>query len=246
MDVYFDNPLKIEAAPTGTPLENIDQKFYEVPNFNTKINLLRQLLHTDATMEKVLVFVGSMALADKVFEQIAPDFAETADYVHSKRTQHQRFEAVRNFHEGNLRILIATDLVARGIDVSNVSHVINFDLPGEPEQYMHRIGRTGRADRHGVAYTFCSPYEADKRGEIERLMNRQVENLPLPDGLEISEVLSDFEQPVFKMKNVLIKTAAVPGKAFHERSEKNRKENVRTKFSATRLKKFSRPERKKK
>lgn len=246
MDVYFDNPLKIEAAPTGTPLENIDQKFYEVPNFNTKINLLRQLLHTDATMEKVLVFVGSMALADKVFEQIAPDFAETADYVHSKRTQHQRFETVRNFHEGNLRILIATDLVARGIDVSNVSHVINFDLPGEPEQYMHRIGRTGRADRHGVAYTFCSPYEADKRGEIERLMNRQVENLPLPDGLEISEVLSDFEQPVFKMKNVLIKTAAVPGKAFHERSEKNRKENVRTKFSATRLKKFSRPERKKK
>lgn len=247
MNVYFDNPVKVEAAPTGTPLENIDQHCYQVPNFNTKVNLLTLLLKQNAYMDKVLVFVGSMALADIVFESVEQEFGDEIDYIHSRRTQSQRFGAVRRFKEGSLRILIATDVVARGIDVTNVSHVINFDLPNEPEQYIHRIGRTGRADKHGDAIAFCSPLESEKLEEIESLMAMPIPKELLPEDLAISDKLSDFEQPTYKMRNTLVKVAATPGGAFHERSDKNSKKyNIKPKFSATRMKKLGKPDRKKK
>ncbi|MCQ2205027.1 MAG: DEAD/DEAH box helicase [Bacteroidales bacterium] len=225
VDTYFNVPERVEAAPMGTPLENIDQHLIHVPNFNTKINLLKYLLRKEE-MTRVLVFVSSIALADKVFDRIEEEFGEDADYIHSKRTQSQRFRAVKEFGEGAMRVLIATDVVARGIDVSCVSHVINFDLPIEPEQYIHRIGRTGRADKQGISIAFCSPLEVDKLEEIETLMsNTKIPVDEMPADVEVSTVLTDAELPTYKMRNSFMETNAKAGSAFHEKSEKNKKTN---------------------
>lgn len=240
-DVYFNGPERIEAAPVGTPLENITQTKFQVPNYNTKLNLMRQLLRDKELMTSVLVFVGSMALADRVFDAIEAEFDGEIDYIHSKRTQSQRFGALRAFAERRIRILIATDVVARGIDISDVSHVVNFDLPGEPEQYIHRIGRTGRADKKGSAIMFCSPAEEEKCAEIERLMQMKIDVADFPDDVEISTILTDFEQPTYRMKNTLVKTDATPGSAFHERAEKNRKVNVRVSHAEQMRRKYGKP-----
>lgn len=241
VDEYFNGPEKIEAAPTGTPLRNIAQRQYCVPNFCTKLNLLRHLLGNADEMNRVLVFVGSIALADKVFESIEQDFDSEIDYIHSARTQSQRFRAVRDFAEGKIRILIATDVVARGIDISDVSHVVCFDLPAEPEQYIHRIGRTGRADREGVALAFVSPLEEEKMHEIVALMSHNPTSLDLPSEVEISQRLTDFELPTYRMRNTLVQTAATPGSAFHEKLEKNKKVNVRVSHAEQMRRKYGKP-----
>ena len=158
-----------------------------------------------------------------MYESIEQDFEGDIDYIHSKRTQSQRFRAVRGFADGDFRILIATDVVARGIDVSGVSHVINFDLPLEAEQYIHRIGRTGRAGEYGQAWSFCSDAEVTLLSNIEALMGVEVLERSLPEDLVISTVLTDFELPTYRMKNVLTEIDATPGGAFHERAEKNKK-----------------------
>ncbi len=241
MQTYFTAPLKVEAAPTGTPLAEIEQGVFRVPNFNTKLNLLRVLLSDKQTMSRVMVFVGSMALADKVYESIEQDFEGEIDYIHSKRTQSQRFSAVRGFADGDFRILIATDVVARGIDVSGVSHVINFDLPLEAEQYMHRIGRTGRAGEKGIAWTLCSDVETTLMSNIEALMGIEVEEKELPEKVEISTVLTAFEMPTYRMKNILIEIDATPGGAFHERAEKNKKVNKRIHHADLMRQKYGKP-----
>lgn len=238
VDTYFNAPARVEAAPMGTPLENIDQHLIHVPNFNTKINLLKYLLHKD-DMSRVLVFVSSIALADKVFDKMEEEFGSEVDYIHSKRTQSQRFRAVKGFGEGVMRILIATDVVARGIDVSSVSHVINFDLPIEPEQYIHRIGRTGRADKLGISIAFCSPLEVDKLEEIETLMsNTKIPVDEMPEDVAISTVLTDSEIPTYKMRNSFMETNAKAGSAFHEKSEKNKKTNHKVSHQSLMKKKY--------
>jgi ATP-dependent RNA helicase RhlE len=150
---HFNNPIKIEAAPTGTPLDSIEQSAFEVPNFNTKVNLLKLMLQSNEEMRKVLVFVSTINLADQLFDLMNEAFENEVGIIHSKKSQLSRFEAVKLFKEGKHRVLIASDLVARGIDIAEVSHVINFDAPVISENYMHRIGRTGRADKKGQAIT---------------------------------------------------------------------------------------------
>ena len=192
MQIYFNDPVKIEAAPTGTPLINIEQTGYTVPNFYTKVNLLTYLLYKDKTMSKVLVFVSTKQLADDLFAELEAIFPEEAGVIHSNKAQNFRFKAVKQFQEGNCRFLIATDIVARGIDVAEVSHVINFDMPDVAETYIHRIGRTGRADRKGISIAMITPKEEKTKASIEELMHYSIPLLPLPADLEISDVLTDL------------------------------------------------------
>ncbi|MGE4288518.1 MAG: DEAD/DEAH box helicase, partial [Salinivirgaceae bacterium] len=132
---YFGVPLKIEAAPSGTPLEDIHQNKYPVPNYYTKVNLLKHLLTDHETYSRVLVFTATKKMADQLFEALEPVFPESLGVIHSNKAQNNRFNTVNKFQDGTYRILIATDIVARGIDVSEVSHVINFDIPEVPENY---------------------------------------------------------------------------------------------------------------
>lgn len=224
---FFNYPEKIEAAPTGTPLENIEQSGYYVPNFNTKINLLKELLRGHAEMSKVLVFAATKKLADLIFEEIDPEFPEKIGVVHANKAQSKRFDTVKLFHTGVYRVLISTDLIARGIDISEVTHVINIDTPDTAENYMHRIGRTGRADKKGIAITFITEAEKEAQAAIETLMNISIPILPLPEDLTISDVLIDAEMPQIIMKSPVVK---LPKKeegnaAFHEKSAKRQKVN---------------------
>ncbi len=200
MNTYFDEPVKIEAAPTGTPVEGIVQVGYEVPNFYTKVNLLELLLSKDESMTRVLVFVATKKLADELYEPLEAKFPGTAGVIHSNKDQNHRFNTVNQFKAGNYRFIIATDIVARGIDVAEVSHVINFDIPPVPENYIHRIGRTGRADKKGIAISFVTPREKEALDAIEGLMNYNVPLHTLPENLTISEVLTADEMPKVYVK----------------------------------------------
>lgn len=240
---HFNNPVKIEAAPTGTPLDSIEQSAFEVPNFNTKVNLLKLMLQTNDEMRKVLVFVSTINLADQLFDLMNEDFENEVGIIHSKKSQLSRFEAVKLFKEGKHRVLIASDLVARGIDIAEVSHVINFDAPAISENYMHRIGRTGRADKKGQAITFITPQDAEAIEQIEALMNRKIDLVDLPKELTIATVLIPEEMPVVRMRNTLGKLPKKieAGPSFHEKSLKNQKTNQKVSRGETQRSKYGKP-----
>ena len=243
MTTYFNNPVRIEAAPTGTPLENIIQVAYEVPNFYTKVNLLQLLLSTDTDMTKVLVFAATKKLADELYEQLETKFPGTAGVIHSNKEQNHRFNTVKQFQEGNYRFIIATDIVARGIDIAEVTHVINFDMPEVPENYIHRLGRTGRADKKGIAKTFITPFEAENRIAIETLMKYIIPVKALPDDLILSDVLTEEEKPKVFMKIIQLKVPKKEevGPSFHEKSAKNKKVNFIVRKKDRMMKKYGKP-----
>ena len=243
IETYFNNPVRVEAAPTGTPLENIIQTAFEVPNFYTKVNLLELLLSSDMDMTKVLVFAATKKLADELYEQLEAKFPGTAGVIHSNKEQNHRFNTVKQFQEGNYRFIIATDIVARGIDIAEVTHVINFDVPDVPENYIHRIGRTGRADKKGIAITFLTQMEKDSKAAIENLMKYAIPIIPLPADLVISEVLTEDEKPKVFMKIIQLKVPKKEeaGPSFHEKSAKNKKVNFIIKKKDRMMKKYGKP-----
>ncbi|ARV15424.1 DEAD/DEAH box helicase [Polaribacter sp. SA4-12] len=224
---FFKKPEKISVAVSGTPLDNIEQISYNIPNFFTKVNLLHDLLNDKETFHKVLIFVGFKRTADLLFEHMQEAFNDEMCIIHSNKTQNYRIRSIRQFDEGKNRILLATDVMARGLDFDKVSHVINFDTPEFPENYMHRIGRTGRAEKAGKTILFSTPKEQESKGEIEKLMKYEIPVLELPEEIEISELLTEDERPredqgISKNRTSL---EYVPGPAFHEKSEKNSQVN---------------------
>jgi len=243
INTFFYNPIKIEAAPSGTPLEKIIQKGYTVPNFYTKVNLLEYLLSESWVFTKVMVFVSTKKMADQLFDAIEPKFPENVGVIHSNKAQNNRFNTVKKFDQGQIRILIATDIIARGIDISDVSHVINFDIPEEPEDYINRIGRTGRAEKNGVAISFITPAESEYKLATEVLMNYEIPMHDLPEAVIVSEELTFDEMPVVAMKNVLVKIPKVEaaGPAFHEKKEKNKKVNKKISRITQRQMKYGKP-----
>lgn len=225
---YFYQPEKIEVTPHGTPLEKIEQVCYHVPNFNTKINLLEYLLKKDDSLNKVLVFSATKKLADNVYEQLNQRFPNEVAVIHSNLSQTARINSLKQFHEGTKRVLVATDIVARGLDITDVTHVVNFDTPETPEDYIHRIGRTGRANKDGVAITFINEAEQEFQVAIETMMNKAIPYESIPEEVVVSKVLTDEEIPkmVDKIKQKKGKDKYVPGPAFHEKKEKNKKVNL--------------------
>ena len=211
----------------GTPIEKIIQKGYEVPNFYTKVNLLAHFLNTDANFIKILVFAKNKKLADLLFKELNTQFPNEISIIHSNKTQPQRFAAIANFDTGVHRVLIASDIIARGLDIPEVSHVINFDTPNEASDYIHRIGRTGRANSIGNAVTFITEKEKEFQEKIELLMNKKIPIFPIPDNVEISEALIADEKIVKADKNLKKIPKLNPlGGAFHEKKAKNKKTNL--------------------
>lgn len=243
IDTFFKNPIRIEAAPAGTPLANIEQRAYHVPNFHTKVNLLELLLKSHPDMAKVLVFVATRQLADDLYDEMAKRFPDQIGVIHSRKAQNFRFRAVEQYQKGEIRVLIATDLIARGIDILDVTHVVNFDAPDEAESYIHRIGRTGRADRKGIALSFFTERDAEEVAAIEELMGMQVPVAQLPDGLVVSNRFLPIDMPKVDMKSQLVKTPSLKegGGAFHERAEHNKKVNKKITRSEAMMKKYGKP-----
>ncbi len=231
VEVFIGNtfiaPEKIEAAPTGTPLKNITQIGYKVTNFNTKVNFLEHLLANDKSMTKVLIFAGSKSLADEINSKMEIKFPDQLAVIHSNKSQNLRFKTVEQFESGASSILIATDIIARGLDVTAVSHVINMDVPAVAENYMHRIGRTGRADKKGIAITFITEADKENKAKVEALMGKKIPMKKMPVEVEVSNILTFDEQPKVNMKTIEIKQPKVisKGTSHHEKIDKNKKVN---------------------
>lgn len=220
---YFTSPMKISIAISGTPLDNISQQSYFVENFYTKVNLLSHLLKDKEEFRKVLVFVSNKKSADRLFEALDEDFNSELCVIHSNKTQNYRIRSIKQFDEGMNRILVATDVMARGLDLHEISHVINFDTPHFPENYMHRIGRTGRAEKEGKTILFSTEKEQEYKLAIEKLMDFKIPLLGFPSEVEIAERLTPEETPIeIERENPHKKKANESiGTAFHEKSEKN-------------------------
>jgi ATP-dependent RNA helicase RhlE len=239
---FFYNPQRISIAVSGTPLENIAQQAYAVPNFYTKVNLLAHLLKDKETYQKVLVFVSHKKNVDRLFEALEEDFGEESCVIHANKSQNYRERSIRQFDEGSNRILFTTDVMARGLDLDKISHVFNFDTPNYPENYMHRIGRTGRAEQEGKTILFYTPKEEEDKLAIECLMDYQIPLLPFPAEVEISSQLTPDERPrVVELHNRNSKKET-PNSGFHEKKEKNKKVNQGGSYRRELAKKYSKPQ----
>lgn len=223
---FFDFPEEVSLAASGTPLENITQLAYKVRNFNTKINLVKHLLQCDESMSRLLVFVNNKKIADMLFDNIDEDFPGQFGVIHSNKSQNYRLNTMAEFQQGNLRGIITTDIMARGLDISDITHVINFEMPEMPELYMHRIGRTGRADATGTAISFYTTREEEMKLEAEVLMNKEIALLPFPEDVAISDKLIGPEKDKQPIKFLMKKVKLEGDGAFHEKSEKNKKVNL--------------------
>lgn len=239
IDVFFRNPETISVAVSGTPLTNIEQFAYNVPNFYTKANLLLHLLKKKETYKKVLVFVPNKKSADLLFELLEVKFGKEVAVIHSNKTQNYRIRSINNFNNKVTRILVTTDVMARGLDLDAISHVINVDTPRYPENYMHRIGRTGRAKAQGVSMLFSTEKEQPLKTVIEDLMDMKINELPLPEDLKISTKLTWEEQPkIIERDNPHKRNTEEVGASFHEKSAKNSKTNQGGSYKRTIKKKY--------
>src|SRR4051794_11619408 len=176
-DRYLTNPVEVSVTPTATTVDRIDQSVTMV-NQTEKTALLTVYLQS-RPMERTLVFSRTKHGADKIVRQLeAAGIGASA--IHGNKSQPQRERALASFKSGELAVLVATDIAARGIDIPAVSHVVNFDLPDVPEQYVHRIGRTARAGATGIAIAFCAPDERGNLRDIERTTRQRIAVTPLP------------------------------------------------------------------
>ncbi len=241
IDDYFVAPARISIAVSGTPLENIAQSAYAVKNFYTKANLLIHLLRDRDSYAKVLVFVRTKRMADRLHEILGEVYTSELCVVHANKSQNYRLRSVRQFEEGEKRILLTTDVMARGLDLSRITQVISFDTPIYPENYMHRIGRTGRAEEQGQSLLFYTEKEREAKEAIEALMNYKIPELAFPQEVEISHEQTPEENPA-KAEVKLKPDADIPNKggAFHEKKLRNTKTNRGGSWKR-KLKKYKKP-----
>jgi len=237
----FNAPEKISIAVSGTPLDNIKQQGYILANFNTKANLLKHLFSDKETFKKMLIFISDKRIADRLFESLGQKFPGEVSLVHTGKSQNYRLKNVEDFDEGLTRIMIATDVMARGLDLDDVSHVINFDTPNYPENYMHRIGRTGRAEKTGNSILFTTEKELEHLKAIEELMKMEIPKMEIPSEVKISTELIPEERPRAIEINNPSKPTDEAGPAFHEKKEKNKKVNLGGSYRREIAKKYKKP-----
>ncbi|HMX37240.1 MAG TPA: DEAD/DEAH box helicase [Ferruginibacter sp.] len=170
-DVLLTRPAKVEVTPVSSTAEAIDQSLYLVEK-KDKPSLLLHLLN-NSSISSVLVFTRTKHGADKVVKFLHRSHIASAA-IHGNKSQNARQNALSNFKSGKIRVLVATDIAARGIDIDDLSHVINFELPDVPETYVHRIGRTGRAGNSGIAFSFCGADERDALKDIQKLIGKNI------------------------------------------------------------------------
>lgn len=221
---FLEFPETVEVAPQATTADTIEQVLYEVPNMRTKINFLVHLLHDEA-FNRVMVFTKTKTTADNIFKYLNRIGLGEIRVIHSNKGQNSRINAVEEFKKGNVRVLVSTDVASRGLDISLVSHVINFDIPTLYEDYVHRIGRTGRANNTGIAISLYTPSEAHHISKIEKLIRKTIDIKPLPTAIEIvkTEVAERQEMAIEVDRQKRLENPDFKG-AFHEKKRDFSKE----------------------
>ncbi|MCC9168350.1 DEAD/DEAH box helicase [Pontibacter harenae] len=215
---FLEFPTRIEVTPQATPVETVSQVLYQVPNLRTKIAMLEYLLQDKESFNRVIIFTRSKKNAENVAK-----FLERREYgevraIHGNKGQNTRINSMEAFKGGEVRFLVATDVASRGIDITMVSHVINFDVPFVYEDYVHRIGRTGRAENVGAAITFANEAEMYHIRKIEKLIRMQIPEEPMPAAVEVHETPFEEKQEIAMTIDHLKRQANPDFKgAFHEK-----------------------------
>ncbi|WP_295771794.1 DEAD/DEAH box helicase [uncultured Mucilaginibacter sp.] len=219
---FLEFPTVIEVTPQATPAQTVTQSLFHVPNVKTKINLLKKLLDRNEDIKKLIVFTKTRNAAEDVYKFLVRKYDDQqVKVLHANKGQNTRINSINSFKNDNIKILVATDVASRGIDVSDVSHVINFDVPIVIEDYVHRIGRTGRAYQSGEAVTFCNPAEEYYVGKIEKLIRQQIAVQQIPEDVFIEE--TPYEERQEQAREIdLQKRREDPDfkGAFHEKKER--------------------------
>ena len=239
---FLINPIKKTISISGTPLKSIRQESYFVPNFYSKVNLLNHLLEDKEEYNKVLIFVATKVNADRLSEVL--NFEAETSVIHARKEQNYRTKSIESFKDGTSRILIATDVISRGIDIEKISTVISFDTPFYPENYIHRIGRTGRVDEEGKSILLYNEKETALKDAIEGLMNYKIPLNEFPGEVKLSAQLTPEEKdkPIVTEEVYIKKPAIEVGASFHEKSEKNSKEKTQKKsYQKTLKEKYKKP-----
>jgi ATP-dependent RNA helicase RhlE len=192
-DNFLLFPSRVEVTPQATPATTVEQRVYMVPNFKTKLNLLMHLLEGDE-MKRVMVFVRTKADATSMGKFMERSNVGEIRFLHSNIGQNSRMNAIKEFKDGNVRILVSTDVTARGIDVFEVSHVVNFQVPGHYEDYVHRIGRTGRAFKTGVAISFVDQSEEYHLTNIQKIIRQTIPVFEIPEVVKIEKTETEEKQ----------------------------------------------------
>ncbi|MEQ8926882.1 MAG: DEAD/DEAH box helicase [Fulvivirga sp.] len=217
---FLEFPEIVEVTPEQLTVETVDQVLYEVPNLKSKINFLEYLLQ-DESFSRVIVFVKTKTTADNVFKYLERKKLGPLRVIHSNKGQNSRINAMNEFKEGKLRILVSTDISARGIDVSMVSHVINFDVPIIYEDYVHRIGRTGRAKNLGSAITFANRAEMYHIKKIEQLIRQAIPIKKIPKQVKIESTPKDENIQIEREIDMFKRKEDPDYKgAFHDKKER--------------------------
>ncbi len=216
---FLEFPTRIEVSPQATTAETVKQRMFAVPNMQTKINILAYLFKT-GEIQKTIIFTRSKDVADKVFEALKGPVIAKGDIrvIHANKGQNTRINSMDAFREGDVKVLISTDVAARGIDIQNVSHVINFDVPLIYEDYVHRIGRTGRANNIGEAITFLTPAEEYHIKKIEKIIRMEIPRELISLDVEIAPTPFDENQAMLlEIDNQRKKEDPTFKGAFHEK-----------------------------
>ncbi|WP_400193393.1 DEAD/DEAH box helicase [Hymenobacter sp. B81] len=217
---FLEFPVRVEVTPPAQPAQTVTQTMYRVPNLVTKINLLGYLFRDQETFHRVMIFCRTKEHAENVAHFLARKVTGEVRAIHGNKGQNVRINSMEAFKAGELRFLVATDVAARGIDVPQVSHVINFDVPLVYDDYVHRIGRTGRAQHTGAAITFVNEAEVHHVGRIEELIKQQIPELPIPPEVKIAETLFDEQQAIAKELDTQRRRLDPDFKgAFHDKQE---------------------------
>ncbi|MBC8155946.1 MAG: DEAD/DEAH box helicase [Bacteroidetes bacterium] len=219
---FLEAPIRVEVTPQASTADMVTQRLYEVPNLRTKINLLAHLIERDDA-QRVMVFARSKHTADNIFKFLARKVVpeDQIRVIHANKGQNTRINSMEAFKEGNIKVLVATDVASRGIDVAEVSHVINFDVPLIYEDYVHRIGRTGRANHTGEAITFMTIAEEYHVKRIEKIIRMTVPRATIPAEVEMLETPFDEQQDMLREIDEQRKKADPTfAGAFHEKKMK--------------------------
>lgn len=214
-------PTRIEVTPESTPVETVEQCYYSVPNFRSKLNLLEHLLRNREDMRRVIVFVRTKEYAENIGKYLQRIEIGEVRVIHSNKGQNSRLNAMADFHGGEVRVLVSTDVAARGIDIPEVSHVINYSVPRDYLDYVHRIGRTGRALRTGNALTFVDRAESYHLKKIEGIIRMEVPEISIPEAVEILETPKhEFKEQAREIDHQRRREDPDYKGAFHDRKRK--------------------------
>lgn len=220
---FLEFPERVEITPSATTAETIAQVKYFVPNMRTKINLLEHLLENEE-ISRAIIFTRSRKNAEEVSSFLMRKKVGEVRVIHANKGQNTRINSMEDFKAGEVRLLVATDVASRGLDVTRVSHVINFDVPLIYEDYVHRIGRTGRAENEGKAITFINPAEVWHFEKIEELIRMDVPEVAIQKSVKITET-PFAEQQIYARELDKLKQRENPDYkgAFHEKKAKPKK-----------------------